>query len=60
MADTVPTVRVMPSHPSQGEFVEINASDFDEKIHKRWPEAKAKAAAPPAAPAPAPAAKPGL
>lgn len=29
----VPTVRIMPSHPSQGAFVEINAEDFDPAVH---------------------------
>lgn len=29
----VPTVRVMPTHPSQGEWVEINESDFDPAVH---------------------------
>ena len=31
-----PTVRIMPSHPSQGAFVEINAEDFDPATHKRY------------------------
>jgi hypothetical protein len=29
----VPTVRVMPTHQSQGEWVEINESDFDPTVH---------------------------
>lgn len=29
----VPTVKINPSHPSQGEFVEINAEDFDPAVH---------------------------
>lgn len=32
--ETVKTVRIMPSHVSQGAFVEINESDFDPKKHK--------------------------
>jgi hypothetical protein len=32
--NTVPSVRVVSTHPqSQGAFVEINESDFDEAIH---------------------------
>lgn len=34
-----PTVKIKPSHPSQGAFVEINESDFDEaKGHERYIE----------------------
>lgn len=34
MPNTIPTVRVVSTHPpSQGAFVEINESDFDETIH---------------------------
>ena len=29
----VPTVRVMPTNQSQGEWVEINESDFDPAVH---------------------------
>lgn len=28
-----PTVRIKPSHPSQGDHVVINAADFDPKVH---------------------------
>lgn len=35
MSDTCKTVRIKSSHPeSQGEFVEINESDFDPAIHE--------------------------
>ena len=33
MADTVPTVKILPSHESQGDFVEINEADYDPKVH---------------------------
>ena len=33
-----PTVRIMPSHQSQGAFVEINAEDFDPKVHEIYIE----------------------
>ena len=33
MADTVPTLKVKPWGKDQGEFVEINADDFDAKVH---------------------------
>lgn len=29
-----PVVRIKPSHPSQGDFVEINESDFDPAVHE--------------------------
>lgn len=33
----VKTVRIKSSHPvSQGDFVEINESDFDENTHQRF------------------------
>lgn len=32
----VPTVRIKPSHPSQGEFVVINEEDFDPAKHERY------------------------
>lgn len=35
MADTCPTVKVQPWGKNQGDFVEINEEDFDEKIHKK-------------------------
>lgn len=31
---TCETVKIKSSHPSQGDFVEINVSDFDESKHK--------------------------
>jgi hypothetical protein len=34
MSDTCPTVKIMPSHESQGDYVEINASDFDPAKHE--------------------------
>lgn len=33
-AETLPTVKVKPSHESQGAYVEINESDFDPKVHE--------------------------
>lgn len=36
MSQTIATVRVMPTHPSQGEWVTINASDFDIAIHQLY------------------------
>lgn len=33
MSDSVPTVRVKPWAESQGDFVEINADDFDAAVH---------------------------
>lgn len=35
---TVETVKIKSSYPSQGEFVEINATDFDETIHELFVE----------------------
>lgn len=59
----VKTVKIMPSHPSQGAFVEINESDFDAQKHKLYtagepakePAKSAKIAPPPPAAVPAPA-----
>lgn len=34
MSDTCETMRIKPSHESQGEFVEINVEDFDPKVHE--------------------------
>jgi hypothetical protein len=34
MADIIPTVKVKPWGKDQGEFVEINADDFDPKVHE--------------------------
>lgn len=36
MHDTCKTVRILPTNKSQGDFVEINESDFDEKKHKLY------------------------
>jgi hypothetical protein len=36
MSQTAATVRVMPTHPSQGEWVTINASDFDPAVHQLY------------------------
>jgi len=36
MSEACPTVRIRPSHPSQGAFVEINESDFDAARHERF------------------------
>ncbi|MEN9761271.1 MAG: hypothetical protein RI906_1097 [Pseudomonadota bacterium] len=36
MPQPVETVRVMPSHPSQGEWVIINAADFDPAVHQLY------------------------
>lgn len=33
MADIVPTVKVKPWGQGQGDFVEVNVSDFDPKAH---------------------------
>lgn len=34
MAEVVRTIRVMATHPSQGEFVVINEAQFDPAVHK--------------------------
>ena len=40
MYDTVETVRIVSTDPAtQGPFVEINATDFDEAVHKLYVEA---------------------
>ncbi len=36
MADTVPTIKVKPWSKDQGDFVEINADDFDPEIHTEY------------------------
>lgn len=36
MSDFVETVKIKPSHPSQGEYVLINKSNFDEKQHEEF------------------------
>jgi hypothetical protein len=41
------TLRVLPTHPSQGEWVVINAADFDPARHVLW-------SAPEPGPVPAP------
>jgi hypothetical protein len=33
-ADRIETIRIKPAHPSQGPFVTINATDFDEAAHE--------------------------
>lgn len=38
MAGDPHTMRVMPAHPSQGEWVVINADDFDPVIHVEYDE----------------------
>lgn len=43
--DTCPTIKIKPSHPSQGDFVEINEEDFDPKVHRPFAE-EAEAAKP--------------
>jgi len=43
----IETIKVMPWGKGQGDFVVINASDFDSKTHKKYtepPKAKPKAA----------------
>lgn len=47
--DTCETIKVMPWGTDQGEFVEINASDFDAAVHTKYD--------PDAQPAPKPRAK---
>lgn len=37
---SIETVRVMPTHPSQGEWVVINATDFDPAVHRLYEEPK--------------------
>lgn len=34
--DICKTVRIQPTHESQGAFVEINEADFDAKVHKLY------------------------
>jgi len=34
------TMKIMPSDKSQGDYVVINASDFDDEIHKEFKEPK--------------------
>jgi len=49
MPDTVETVRVMPSHPSQGDWVVINKADFDPLVHTLYGQAPAEQDEQPAA-----------
>ena len=44
MAGDPHTMRVMPAHPSQGEWVVINAADFDPVMHVEYDEHTAAAA----------------
>ena len=44
------TTRVMPAHPSQGEWVVINAADFDPVLHVVYDEPGAAAVPAEAAP----------
>lgn len=46
MSQTIATVRVMPAHPSQGEWVIMNACDFDPAIHQLYESATQSEAAP--------------
>lgn len=43
MPNSCPTVKVMPWSESQGDFVEINEEDFDEKVHVLYNEDAPKA-----------------
>ncbi|PLC06403.1 hypothetical protein CY658_05045 [Variovorax sp. RO1] len=42
MTQTCETIRVKASDPEQGEFVVINKSDFDEKLHELHEESAGK------------------
>ena len=42
MSESVEVVKVKPWGKGQGDFVEINAEDFDSKIHTKYSEPKAK------------------
>ena len=33
----IETIKVAPWGEGQGEYVEINADEFDPKFHKHWP-----------------------
>lgn len=46
MSDDIEVIKVKPSHPSQGEFVLINASDFDPERHVRVGDGEAPAPVP--------------
>jgi hypothetical protein len=56
-SEILPTVKIKPAHKSQGDFVEINAEDFDPKIHTLADGKSAPAASDPT-PAEEPAHKP--
>lgn len=43
MPDVIPTVKVKPWSKDQGDFVEINESDFDAKVHEAYEEGSAEA-----------------
>lgn len=36
MIDRIKTVKIKSSHPSQGDFVEINEEDFDASKHVKY------------------------
>jgi hypothetical protein len=38
MTDTVETVRVVATHPSQGDWVVINKSDYNPEVHTLYGE----------------------
>ena len=40
--DTCETIKVKPWGKDQGDYVEINAEDFDPKLHKKHEPAKPK------------------
>ena len=42
MIDQTEVIKVKPWGKGQGDFVEINAEDFDEKLHTKTGEPKAK------------------
>lgn len=50
--DIIPTIKVKPWGEGQGEFVEINADDFDPAVHKLHDEHPAPKKAEKAHPAP--------
>lgn len=45
MSQSVATVRVMPTHPSQGEWVIINEADFDPAAHRLYAPAESESVA---------------
>jgi hypothetical protein len=40
MSDLINTIKVKPWGEGQGDFVEINADDFDAKVHKKLTDAE--------------------